>query len=369
MSVLRGHLLPSPRAVNGPLTHLNLARGFRGGERQTELLVRGLADLGWSQRLVARRGEPLAARCADVPGLEVMVTGGSIAGATRALRGAGLVHSHEGRGVQAAWLRYVVSGTPYVITRRMQKGPSPSAFNRRAYRSAAAVIAISEAIRLAVNELDGRIPVKVIPSAGSALPVQIGNVERLRTSFGGEFVAGHVGALDDSTKGQLQIIDLARRWQSVRPGVRFVLVGSGRDETRLRSAAAGLDNVIFTGQVDNVGDYLAAFDIFLFPSRHEGLGSILLDALEAGLPVVATAVGGIPEIIRDGENGTLVRTDDAAALEQAVDAFRSSEPLRARVSAANRARAAEFSAAAMTARYDRLYRTLASSHNLRLLLP
>lgn len=369
MPLLRRHLRVNPIAVSGPLAHLNLARGFRGGERQTELLIRGLAALGWTQRLVVRRGQPLAARCRDIRDLEIIEAGAGVVGACAALRGAGLVHSHEGRGVQAAWLNRMFRGVPYLITRRVQKGPGNSALNRRMYRSAAAVVAISEAIRSALARLDAQLPVSVIPSASSGLPVKLGNVERLRASFGGSFVAGHVGALDDSHKGQLQIIGLARRWLATRPDARFVLVGAGRDEARLRQAAAGLDNVLFTGEVGNVGDYLAAFDVFLYPSRHEGLGSILLDALEAGLPVVATAVGGIPEIIRDGENGVLVTPDDPAALESAVAAFHADDRLRARVAAANRLRAREFSAATMTGRYERLYRELAGRQNVTLTLP
>jgi glycosyltransferase involved in cell wall biosynthesis len=354
--------------VSGPLTHLNLARGFRGGERQTELLIRHLAAQGWSQRLVARPGEPLAARCRDVPGLAVVEAGAGVPGAVAALRGAGLVHSHEGRGLQAAWLSRLVAGVPYVVTRRVQKVPA-GWLNRRMYRSAAAVVAISEAIRESLARLDATLPVTVIPSAGGGLPVRIGNVERLRAGFGGDFVVGHVGVLDDATKGQLQIIALARRWAAASPSVRFVLVGSGPDEARLRAAAAGLVNVRFAGQVDNVGDYLAAFDLLLYPSRHEGLGSTLIDALEAGLPVVATAVGGIPEVVRDGENGRLVAPDDETALEAAVAAFLRDPALRARVAAANRRRARDFSPAAMSAAYARLYRDVAARHNARLALP
>ena len=355
--------------MSGPLTHLNLSRGYRGGERQTELLIRGLAALGWTQHLVARRNEPLADRCRDVTGLRITESGGGVAGAFLGLGGAGLVHSHEGRGVQAAWLNHLVRGTPYVITRRVQNGPRHTVLNRRMYGAAGAVVAISAAVRAALERLNPRLPVSVIPSASGSLAVNPANVARLRTSFGGDFVVGHVGALDDSSKGQLQIIGLARSWQTSRPSVRFVLVGAGRDEARLRQAAAGLANLVFAGEVSNVGDYLAAFDLFIFPSRHEGLGSTLLDALEAGLPVVATAVGGIPEIIRDGENGTLVSPDEPAALETAVAAFHGDAGLRARVSAANRQRATGYSAAAMTDRYAALYRDVAAHQNAPLTVP
>jgi hypothetical protein len=92
-----------------------------------------------------------------------------------------------------------------------------------------------------------------------------------------------------------------------------MLVGGGDDEAMLRSAAAGLTNMTFTGFVDNVGDYLASFDVFVLPSNREGIGSILFDAMEAGLPVVASRVGGVPSIVHDGETGFLI---DAASPDQ-----------------------------------------------------
>ena len=86
----------------------------------------------------------------------------------------------------------------------------------------------------------------------------------------------------------------------------------------LRSAAAGLSNLTFTGFVDNVGDYLAAFDVFILPSNREGIGSILLDAMEQGLPVVASRVGGVPDIVHDRENGLLIDPASPAQLRDAI---------------------------------------------------
>ena len=86
----------TPHRAAPLIAHINLARGYRGGERQTELLIRELASQGIRQRLVARQGEPLIVRLADVGGLERCAVGG-IVSATRALRGVSLSHAHEAR--------------------------------------------------------------------------------------------------------------------------------------------------------------------------------------------------------------------------------------------------------------------------------
>ena len=162
----------------------------------------------------------------------------------------------------------------------------------------------------------------------------------------------------DSHKGQRQIIAIAGELARSAPDVSFLLVGAGRDEAALREEARGLPNLHFAGEVGDVGNYLAAFDIFLYPSRHEGLGSVLLDAMTFGLPIVATAVGGIPEIVQHGVNGLLCEVDDIAGLAAALLTLRADADLRGRMAVANRERAGEFSPAAMTERYIEVYRGL-----------
>lgn len=340
------------------ITHINLAGGFRGGERQTQLLLTELAERGWRQRLIARRGEPLAKACAGLPELDVREIGGNVLSAARALGNTPLVHVHQGRSLQAAYLNRLLRGIPYVVTRRVQKGPGRSALNRAMYRGAGAIVVLSDAIGASLRELDpSLVPVR-IPSAVSMLPCADAEAASIRTRVGGDFLVGHIGALDDSHKGQLQIISLARRLATRGLSIRFVLVGSGRDEARLRQAAEGLDNVIFAGQVSNIGDYLAAFDAFIFPSRHEGLGSVLLDAMAFGLPVVATSVGGIPEVIADQVNGMLCRVDDIDALCAAVTALFDRPGLTEWIVEKNRETAQNYSVATMTERYLQIYAKL-----------
>ena len=101
---------------------------------------------------------------------------------------------------------------------------------------------------------------------------------------------------------------------------------------------------------------LAALDVFVLPSRHEGLGVAILEAMAMALPVVASDVGGIPEIVDAGRTGVLVPPEDAAALASAIAALDRDRALAHQMGAAGRARVlAEFSMEVMADRYERLY--------------
>lgn len=335
------------------LTHVNLARGFRGGERQTELLIRALANTtDVPQRFIGRRDQPLIERLADVPNLEIRPVGKPFVAHVGKARG-GFLHAHDGHGAHFAHAANRLVGAPYVITRRVDNRPSASRGTRAMYRRAAGVAVLSDAIGRVMTDYLPDLAVTRIPSAAGTLPIDSASVRRLRADWGGACVVGQVGALDDSQKGQRDTLAAAARLTG--DDWRFVLVGGGHDEADLRAAAAGDLRVIFTGHIDNVGDHLAAFDIFVFPSRHEGLGSTLLDAMQAGLPIVATDVDGIPEIVEHETNGLLVPAGDGYALAAAVQRLRDEPELAGRLAAAGRERVAGYTAAAMATRYRRWY--------------
>ncbi len=343
------------------IAHINLAPGFRGGERQTELLARYLANAGWRQLLVARQGEELAARCADIPGLDINEVSGGIISAARAFDDATLIHVHQGRALKPAWLQSYFSTKPYIVTRRVQKGPRHNFINRSAYGRAARTIAVSAAIKKSLHKLDASLDIQVIPDCSSDLRVNQQRTDALRAELSiaeDTYVVGHVGALVDSHKGQLQIIEMARKCLSTNPSVAFVLVGGGSDEEMLRQAAQGLSNLHFAGHVDNVGDYLNLMDLFLYPSRHEGLGSVLLDAMEFGLPIVATRVGGIPEIVDDGVNGFLFEPNDTRSMLNAVLRIRDDVQLSGAMSLVNKRAAGNYSPARMGKRYELIYQSV-----------
>lgn len=340
-----------------PVCHVNLARGFRGGERQTELLIRALAEKDVPQRVLTRRDQPLGPRLDDVPGLARREAARPFSRALPFLRGC-LVHAHEAKAAHLAhWARYL-AGTPYVITRRVDNVPGGDPLTRTMYRGAARVVVLSEAIAAVMRDYEPALTTTVIPSAAAALSVDTGRAASLRRHWGGETVIGHVGALHHAHKGQGDLIEAFARLRERYRGLRLVLVGDGVDEARFRARARHLPGVIFAGGVDNVGDYLAAFDVFAFPSLHEGLGSTLLDAMQCALPIAATRAGGIPELVAHGENGLLVDVGDVDGLTAALGRLIEDGDLRRRLGEAGRARAWAYTPEAMAARYLALYREL-----------
>jgi glycosyltransferase involved in cell wall biosynthesis len=339
------------------IAHINMARGYRGGERQAELLIRALDDFDVEQVLVARANCPLAERFAGA-GIEIRSCSGLLS-AFRATRGVDVVHSHEGRGVYAAWLRNEVSATPYIITRRVNNPLGDSWLTRRAYTRASFVASVAADVARIVQAFDARIRSCVIHSSSSGLPVDPATVKSIRERFTGKWIIGNVGALDNAQKGQEYIIEVARRTAESHPEFQFVLVGGGEDEAMLRELATDLPNVEFTGWVDNVGDYLAAFDLFILPSNKEGIGGILLDAMDRSLPIIASRVGGLPEIVRDGVNGFLIDPRSPDQLEQAILRLYDDPDLRQALGVRGQEFSRDFTADAMAARYVELYKQAA----------
>ena len=335
------------------IAHLNLAAGFRGGERQTQLLVEHLAALGFRQRLIVRKNAELAARMRGQPDLDLVEVGGIFA-AARAVRDARLSHAHEGRCVQASALARLLGNAPYVITRRVTRPLKRNPVTRAIYRNAAALVGLSSAIVSDLNDYSGHATAVRIPSALTPVDATATVSRELRERFGPGPIIGNVGALVIRHKGQDTLIEVARR----RPDWRIVLVGSGSDESTLKSLASDLTNVHFTGQVEDVASHLAAFDIFAFPSRFEGLGSIVLDAMYQRVPVVASAVDGLPDLVEHEKTGLLVPPRDAAALESAIDRMLSDTDLQARCVAGASHKMNEFTPARMAESYTALYASL-----------
>ncbi len=143
--------------------------------------------------------------------------------------------------------------------------------------------------------------------------------------------------------------------------VTTLFVGDGSERARVETLAAELGlgpaHVRFLGFRDDVADLLAASDLFVLPSRDEGLPISVLEAMSHRLPVVCTPVGGNPELVTHGVHGSLVPVDDHAALAAAVGELAEDPELRRRAGEAGEARVcAQFSFERTTDRYEAIYR-------------
>jgi glycosyltransferase involved in cell wall biosynthesis len=144
------------------------------------------------------------------------------------------------------------------------------------------------------------------------------------------------------------------------PGLRLRVAGDGPLAVELRSAVRdlGLDDAVsFLGRVAPVAPVLEAAGVVVVPSFGEGFGMVALEAMERGRPVVASAVGGLPEIVEDGRTGLLVPPGDADALARAIEQLAGDPGRASAMGAAGRMRAVEeFSQARCTDRTEALYR-------------
>lgn len=337
-----------------PLCHINLARGYRGGERQTELLVRALAARGLRQRLIVRRGQPLVGRLRDTDGLTIHEISKPFLLHVARTRGC-VLHAHDGHGAKFAAAASLLVGVPYIITRRISKRPSANFWTRMVFRRAAKVVAVAESVAHDMRAYMPRLAPTVIHSALGQFAIDRARRDAIRDRWAERFLIVNVAALVHSQKGQRHLIAVARRLASARPDVAFALLGDGRDRAAFEAVAADLPNVTFEGFVDNVGDYLDAADAFVLPSLHEGIGGACLDAMYFGLPIVASAVDGVPEIVIHEENGLLVAPADEDALFDALCRIRDDTLLAEALGERGRAIAERHGPDRMATRYLEVY--------------
>ena len=134
-------------------------------------------------------------------------------------------------------------------------------------------------------------------------------------------VIGTVGRLDPR-KGHRYLLEASVEIIRQYPEASILIIGDGKMESSLKQIASSLGlnerNNQFLGVQKNTSDYLESMDVFVLPSVEEGLGIAILEAMAAGVPVVATSVGGIPEIVTHGETGLLVEPKNPKMLTDAV---------------------------------------------------
>jgi len=301
-----------------------------------------------------------------------------LAGAARLrlhLRGATVVHTHDRRAgllarpaarLLGARVVHTYHGLPHEIAHRVGRPDAPlppGVSPARAWWLTHGYLRIEAAL--------GRLGAVVVPSRAVAdflaqhgldrrrLHVIPNGIDVRRTEPAparDPLVVGTAGVLQHR-KGIDVLLEACAK---VQAPIRLELFGDGplRGKLERQAAALGID-AVFHGQVANMRDRLPELDVFLLSSRDENFPMALLEAMAAALPVVATRVGGVAELVEDGVSGLLVEPVDADGTAAALDALASNVPLRERVARAGARRVAErFSDESMARRMIELYEEL-----------
>ncbi len=318
--------------------HVDTELVWRGGQQQVLLLIEGLERRGVHVKLAAPGPAPLFSRARQASIAVEPLAARNDADPVAAFRLARLLrrdpcsilHCHTARahGVALVACRLLRRSLrpKIVVSRRVAFSAAPL-LTRRKFRGADRVIAVSDAVKQGLVEagLDPeRISVVrdgVRADAPAVEPEDRENARRLLDLAPNDRLVLHLAHLG-AEKGQTDLIAAAPCIHASVPDACIAIVGGGklREQLERHAASVGVARIRFFGfwPPERVPALLAAASVFVLPSRREGLGSVLLQAMAAGLPVVATATGGIPEIVRDGSTGLLVPPGDPAALATAI---------------------------------------------------
>jgi glycosyltransferase involved in cell wall biosynthesis len=175
------------------------------------------------------------------------------------------------------------------------------------------------------------------------------------------FVVGWVGRMT-AVKRTDDVLDAFRLLREEGVDACLCLVGDGPDRERLEQRASELGvirDTLFLGYQEDVAPYYAAFDALVLPSANEGTPVSVIEALAAEIPVVATRVGGVPDVVREGEEGFLVDAGDTEQLAERLERLARDPELRRRLGASGRGRVlSRYAVERLLDDVDRLYREL-----------
>jgi glycosyltransferase involved in cell wall biosynthesis len=356
------------------ILHLNNEKTWRGGERQTLLLAAELQKMGVQNAIACRRDSPLEARAIkeSVPVIHVGASNPLLLANLLALAPKyDLLHCHTGRGHSVAAIQSVFNRTPLLVTRRVDFLPRRSIFNRFKFSRARKVVCISQFI--ATQMRDWGLPKEKLVIIPSAVPLPDAKISRDAVSLelrrrlnisADKKLIGNIAAMVGH-KDQATLLRAARHVVDKRPNAAIVIIGDGELRPQLEQQRRELhleQFVYFAGFIPDAEKFLPAFDVFAMSSCMEGLGSIVLDAFAAGVPVAATAGGGLPELVRQRDTGLLAPIGDDRALARAVLDLLSSPSMAAELT--QKARdfvAANFSVHGMAEQYRGIYQSLVMS--------
>ncbi len=358
------------------ILYIDTERFWRGGQEQLFTLIRGMKERGHQVMLAAPSDAPLSEKTRDLGvATHDFVQRHELSPLAylrlRRLMGdlkPALIHFNTPRPILVGSRAARTQGVAIRVCSRRVNFPLRTVLSRyKSDRLLDAIVTVSESIRETL--LEGGVRESLIHVIYEG--VDLDWIDSLRPPGvlpEGTSIVGIVAHLSPE-KGHDTLLRAARRLVGRFPETRFVLVGEGQLKAKLVEDATRLGlrrQVIFTGFRSDSEALMKEFDIFCLPSLSEGLSSAILAAMASSLPVIATRVGGIPELVIDGKTGYLVPPDDPESLATALTRVLSSRGLRKELGAAGRARVeTHFTLQRKLDRSESLYRRLIENRKPR----
>ena len=318
------------------ILHIDSEKSWRGGQQQVFYLHKGLIEQGIKSLLLSNKNAEILTRCkeANLPCHEQSMLGEiDIFAAFKISQlckknKISIIQAHSGHALSIGLLVKLFCPSLLLIgVRRVDFSIGKNIFSRLKYNNKKinSIVCISDFIKSVLIKDGVNINKLVTIRSGTDINKfdAISPHKNFRKSLGvesGQIIIGTVAAF----AGHKDYPNLIRAFFIVLeklPNTILCIVGDGplkNDIYKLSDELNLKKNIIFTGFVNNVGEYLRTFDIFVLASKKEGLGTSIIDALSVGLPVIATKAGGIPELIKNEQNGMLVEPKDPKQLADAI---------------------------------------------------
>ncbi|MGO1191262.1 glycosyltransferase family 4 protein [Vibrio casei] len=341
------------------ICHVNLASGFSGGERQTLQLIKQQVRQGYQLTVVMNPKSDLVNEVRKLGCKIVLATHFTKAHSKRVTQGCTLIHVHEGRAIYWALIQNLLHGIPYIITRRIDNPLKNRWLSKLAYKKASALVGLSREIVVRLQEFHPADKIYKIPSSPVSYPVDQNKVDQIWNQFRGKFIVIHAANILKH-KGFDVTLSAAKILGIKNPRVQFLLLGDGPERENLEQQAHGLTNIRFMGKQSDMGSWFAAADLLVHPSYTEGLGSVILEAMTAGLPVIGSNAGGIPDIIEPDVSGLLCEAGNGKQLAQQIDQLENDKALCRKLQIGGKEKLKKFDIAYTASLYQDLYTQIAS---------
>ena len=362
------------------VVHVDTERGWGGGQRQLHWLATGMQRRGHQSWVVTRPRTALAAALVrdGVPVVPLSpafewdpVAVARLRALLRHVR-ADVVHAHAAHAVAVAAAAVAGTSIPLLVSRRVALPLRRNPLSRWKYARADRFIAVSERVRSVLGSGGIAAARIVVVRSGIdvghvAAPASAATLRALGIEPGRPLIV-MVSSLVPPHKDPATFLAAIAALRLSNGDVQALLVGDGplAGPAMRLGRRLGLERTVrMTGFRADADRLLAAADVAVLSSRDEGLGTTLLDAMAAGVPVAATAAGGVTEIVRDGVDGLLVPVGDGPALGAAIGRLLRDEGVRAAVVASARERVQQFSVDGMVEGTLAVYRALGRGDGTR----